>query len=62
MYEKNFKKLVLLSAINAVVQRVEVRVKKDCDKMKPGSGEKAQSGESSGRTCDRQKRKGQMCI
>lgn len=39
-----------------------MKEKKDRDQMKPGSGEKAQSGESSGGTCDRQKRKGQMCI
>ena len=45
-----------------IVQRVKVKVKKDHAQMKPGSGEKAQTGESSARTCDRQMWKGQMCI
>lgn len=50
--------------ISALVQRVQAKVKKDCGQKKPGRSEKAQGGGegSSGGTCDREERKGQMCI
>lgn len=50
--------------ISAVVQRVQEKVKKDCAQRKPGRSENAPGGGegSSGKTCDREERKGQMCI